>query len=88
MTDPGAPALHGGMHQGVVVRREGDYFGGAVNLAARLLALAGSGELLATRAAVERASDQDKWTALGSHKLRGLRAEVEIYRLEDALSPD
>lgn len=83
MTDPGAPALHGGMHQGVAVRREGDYFGGAVNLAARLLALAGSGELLATRAAVERASDQDKWTALGSHKPRGLRTEVEIYRLED-----
>jgi class 3 adenylate cyclase len=88
MTDPGAPALHGGMHQGVAVRREGDYFGGAVNLAARLLALAGSGELLASRAAVERASDQDKWTALGSHQPRDLRAEVEIYRLEDALSPD
>jgi adenylate cyclase len=83
MTEPGAPALHGGMHQGVVVRREGDYFGGAVNLAARLLALAGGGELLATRAAVERASGGDKWAALGSRKLRGLRAEVEIYRLED-----
>ena len=78
------PALHGGMHQGVVVRREGDYFGGAVNLAARLLVLAGSGELLATRAAVERAGGGDRWTALGGHKLRGLRAEVEVYRLEDA----
>jgi adenylate cyclase len=84
MTDLGAPALHGGMHQGVVVRREGDYFGGAVNLAARLLALAGSGELLATRAAVERASAADIWTAIGSRKLRGLRAEVEIYRLDEA----
>lgn len=84
MTDPGAPALHSGMHQGVVVRREGDYFGGAVNLAGRLLALAGSGELLATRAAVERASAADEWTAIGSRKLRGLRAEVEIYRLDDA----
>jgi class 3 adenylate cyclase len=84
MTDLGAPALHGGMHQGVVVRREGDYFGGAVNLAARLLALAGSGELLATRAAVERASAADVWTAIGSRKLRGLQAEVEIYRLDEA----
>ena len=83
MADPGALALHGGMHQGVVVRREGDYFGGAVNLAARLLALAGSGELLATRAAVDRASRADTWMALGRHRLRGLRAEVEIYRLED-----
>jgi adenylate cyclase len=84
MTEPGSPALHGGMHQGVVVRREGDYFGGAVNLAARLLALAGSGELLATRAAVERAGHADRWAALGSRKLRGLQAAVEIYRLEEA----
>ncbi|HEY4895895.1 MAG TPA: adenylate/guanylate cyclase domain-containing protein [Solirubrobacteraceae bacterium] len=83
MTEPGSPALHGGMHQGVVVRREGDYFGGAVNLAARLLALAGSGELLATRAAVERAGHADRWAALGSRKLRGLQAAVEIYRLEE-----
>ncbi|MFI4977741.1 MAG: adenylate/guanylate cyclase domain-containing protein [Solirubrobacterales bacterium] len=84
MDGSGALALHGGMHQGVVVRREADYFGGAVNLAARLLALAGSGELLATQAAVDRASGADTWMALGSHKLRGLRAEVEIYRLDDA----
>ena len=84
MTDPNAPALHGSMNQGVVVRRQGDYFGVAVNLAARLLALAGGGELLATRAAVDHAGDTDTWTPLGSRKLRGLREEVEIYRLENA----
>ena len=78
------PSLHAGMHQGVVVRREGDYFGGAVNLAARLLALAGSGELLATRAAVDRASGSERWAALGTRKLRGLQQEVEIFRLESA----
>jgi adenylate cyclase len=84
MAEPGAPALHGGIHQGVVVRREGDYFGGAVNLAARLLTLAGSGELLATREAVERAGTGDAWIALGGRTLRGLSKDVEIYRLEDA----
>jgi class 3 adenylate cyclase len=84
MDGPEALALHGAMHQGVVVRREGDYFGGAVNLAARLLALAGSGELLATGAAVERTDDADSWTALGSHRLPGLHTEVEVYRLQDS----
>ena len=79
----GDPALHAGIHQGIVVRREGDYFGGAVNLAARLLALAGSGELLATRAAVDHAGDDVSWAALGSRRLRGLRAEVEVFRLQD-----
>ena len=82
MSDPGMPALHGGIHQGVVLRREGDYFGGAVNLAARLLALAGSGELLATRAAVEHAGSEDEWTPLGTSRLRGLREPVDIYRLD------
>lgn len=77
-------ALHGGMHQGVVVRREGDYFGGSVNLASRLLALAGSGELLATRSAVDRAGGPGGWTALGGHRMRGLQAQVDVYRLDDA----
>ncbi len=83
MDEPGMPALHAGMHQGVVIRREGDYFGGAVNLASRLLALAGSGELLATRAAIERCGDAETWASLGRRKLRGLRREVEIFRLEN-----
>ena len=82
MADPGDPALHGGVHQGVVVRREGDYFGAAVNLAARLMALAGRDELLATRAAVESAGAEETWVPLGSRRLRGLREEVEIFRLE------
>jgi class 3 adenylate cyclase len=84
MSGAGQLALHGGMHQGVVVRREGDYFGGAVNLAARMLALAGSGELLATRAAVDRAGGQEAWTALGAHRLRGLAGHVDVYRLDEA----
>jgi class 3 adenylate cyclase len=90
MAEPGALALHGGMHQGVVVRREGDYFGGAVNLASRLLAPAGSGELLATRAAVDRTNDPDEWAPLGRQRLRGLHTEVEVYRLRpytDAAPP-
>ena len=84
MSGPGALALHGGMHQGVVVRREGDYFGGAVNLAARLLALAGSGELLATRAAVEATHAAGQWRALGTRRVRGLDSEIEVYRLRAA----
>lgn len=83
MAEPGALALHGALHQGVVVRREGDYFGGAVNLAARLLVLAGSGELLATGAAVERANDSDRWAPLGRRRLRGLHSDVDVYRLEE-----
>jgi class 3 adenylate cyclase len=39
---------HAGIHHGVAVFRDGDYFVRAVNLAARLLGAADAGEALAT----------------------------------------
>ncbi|MBI5104659.1 MAG: adenylate/guanylate cyclase domain-containing protein, partial [Solirubrobacterales bacterium] len=82
MDEPGLPALHGAVHQGEVLRIEGDYFGGAVNLTARLLSLAGTGELLATGAAVARAGGH-RWLPLGTRALRGLREEVAVFLLDD-----
>lgn len=42
------PAAHIGVHAGPVIRRESDYFGRTVNVAARLAAQAGPGEILVT----------------------------------------
>ena len=42
-------AIHGGMHVGPVVHAHGDIFGDAVNLTARLAALARPGEMLTSR---------------------------------------
>ncbi|MFN8112823.1 MAG: adenylate/guanylate cyclase domain-containing protein [Solirubrobacterales bacterium] len=81
MDDPEMPALHGAVHRGEILRFEGDYFGGAVNLTARLLALSGSGELLATGAAVASAGPDCEWKSLGRRTLRGFREPVEIHRL-------
>lgn len=81
MKGDGLPALHGAVHEGEILRYEGDYFGAAVNLTARLLALAGAGELLATGTAVAGAGDEPLWESLGSRHLRGFRSECEIYRL-------
>lgn len=57
MRAEGMPRVHASVHNGVAITREGDYFGGAVNLAARLLVVAGPDELLATRPAVEATGD-------------------------------
>src|ERR687896_1390579 len=43
-----APAVRVGLHHGPAVEREGDYFGAAVNLAARVSAAATGGEVLLT----------------------------------------
>jgi len=43
-----APGVRIGVHQGPATERHGDYFGMAVNVAARVMSLAGAGEVLAT----------------------------------------
>lgn len=82
MRSPGQPGIHASVHHGPAVPREGDYFGTAVNLAARLLARAERDELLATTPVIERCS-QFHWEHCGSERMRGFSDPVEIYRLSD-----
>lgn len=75
------PPVHASVHEGVAVYHDGDYFGGAVNLAARLLALSGADELLGSRPVVESTRDRFAWEARGAAPVRGLDEPVEIFRL-------
>jgi adenylate cyclase len=52
------PALRAGFHHGPAVERDGDVFGAAVNLAARVSAEAYAGEVLVTDAIAAAASDR------------------------------
>jgi adenylate cyclase len=52
------PSLRAGFHHGPAVERDGDVFGAAVNLAARVSAEAYAGEVLATDAIAAAASDR------------------------------
>lgn len=75
------PALHGSVHEGLALHRSGDYFGRVVNLAARLLGLSGTDELLATRPVVESTSDRFTWEPRVTTHIRGFREPIEIFRL-------
>ena len=55
MTPAGLPAAHTGIHAGPVIRRESDYFGRTVNVAARLASQAGPHEILLTPELLEAA---------------------------------
>ncbi|MBF4162887.1 adenylate/guanylate cyclase domain-containing protein [Nocardioides acrostichi] len=74
-----------GVHCGVVVSRDGDYFGRNVAMAARVAALADGGEVLLTddvREAVEGAEDaRMRFEDLGSVELKGLPGEHRLWRL-------
>jgi class 3 adenylate cyclase len=73
-----AVSAHASVHLGTAIARDDDYFGGAVNLIARLLGAAGRDELVATRRVVERTADSQTCEPLGLHEIRGVSEPLEV----------
>jgi adenylate cyclase len=81
LRDHGEPAIRVGLHHGSAVERAGDYFGAAVNLAARISALAAGGEVLVSgpTAALVPELDGVVYESRGRHVLRNVSEPVEIF---------
>lgn len=81
-----APALklQVALAQGEVVESAGDYFGDAVNVAARLLDHAGDNETLATSAVLDglTEAEQARFRSLDRMQLRGRAEPVHVHLLE------
>ena len=80
MQDDDLPPVHASAHQGTAISREGDYFGGAVNLAARLLDVAKGNELVVTASTADADPGGGAWESAGSVQVRGVRAAVDVVR--------
>ena len=80
MLGHGAPAVRVGLHHGSAVERDGDYFGAAVNLAARVSAEASGGEVLLTASTAALAPELEgvHYEARGRRALRNVREPVEL----------
>jgi adenylate cyclase len=76
-----SPGVHASVHHGVAIYREGDYFGRAVNLTARLLAQSGENELVATAAVAESTAERHEWRHRGALHVRGVATPVDVYLL-------
>ncbi|MGC1813800.1 MAG: adenylate/guanylate cyclase domain-containing protein [Solirubrobacterales bacterium] len=74
------PKMHAGLHHGRAVFRDGDYYGRAVNLAARLQGIADSNQLLATAGVVEAVPDRP-WEPVGERSLLGFDQPIEVFAL-------
>jgi predicted ATPase/class 3 adenylate cyclase len=74
------------VHAGEAVSRDGDYFGGTLNRAARIRGLAAGGEILLSRAAHDLVADllpdDVVLVDLGDHAMRGLRRRETVYLVE------
>lgn len=75
------PAVHASVHHGVALYREGDYFGQTVNLASRLLDLAGDDEVVASESVARATEKLFDWSDAGWRELRGVAEPVATYRL-------
>jgi adenylate cyclase len=68
-----------GIHYGSALYRDGDYYGRAVNQAARVVARAAGGEVVVTRPVVEAAGDHLEFERIGEVRLRGFNEVTELF---------
>ena len=77
----GWPPVRVGIHTGRAVERRGDWFGAAVNVAARVLDAAEAGQVVVTddtRAAAR--SEEIAFRSLGRHELRNVLEGHDLYQ--------
>jgi len=78
----GSLSAHAGIHTGPVVERDLDLFGRTVNLASRIAAVAGQGEVLASLAVVEAVDGASfRFERLDERSLKGIAEPVALYRV-------
>jgi adenylate cyclase len=77
----GTPPVRVGLHHGDAVERAGDYFGAAVNLAARVSSVAAGGEVLVSgeTAALVPELEGVVFESRGRHELRNVGEPIEIF---------
>ncbi len=76
---PGGLRVRMGLHQGTAQERAGNYFGPAVNLAARVMSAAWGGQILCTDAIAGRGNAT--FDRLGTHHLRDVDGTVALHQV-------
>jgi adenylate cyclase len=67
------------VHYGVALYRDGDYYGRDVNIASRVAARSGGGEVLVTRPVVDEVGPHLEFERIAEIKLKGFKEATEIF---------
>jgi predicted ATPase len=76
-----------GLHTGEAELRGGDYFGTAVNRAARLVAVGHRGQIICSSATAEVGDSDIGLVDLGEHRLRDLDRPMHVFQIGDGSFP-
>jgi class 3 adenylate cyclase len=78
----GQPPVRVGMHSGPGVRRDGDWYGGTVNLASRVAQAAHPGEVMLTEATRREVGEPDDFEVVerGSRYFKNIPEPVPVHR--------
>jgi predicted ATPase len=76
-----------GLHTGEAELRDGDYFGTAVNRAARLVAVGHGGQIISSSSTAELADTNAALVDLGEHQLRDLDRPMHVFQVGDGSFP-
>jgi adenylate cyclase len=79
---PAPPRI--GVHYGVALYRDGDYYGRDVNIASRVAARSGGGEVLVTRPVIERAGSHLEFERIAEVRLKGFTDSTEVFLARQA----
>jgi class 3 adenylate cyclase len=83
----GGLPLHHGLHAGDVIREEGNVFGGAVNIAARISSLSAPGEVLVSDIVrgLARTSAGVSFENRGEQALKGVGEPVRVWAIREGV---
>lgn len=73
-----------GVNTGTAIRRDGDWFGAAVNIASRVADVADGGQIIVTprtRTAAVHRIPLDRFRSVGTHRLKNIAEGIELYEL-------
>ncbi len=75
--------VHGGLHYGKVLKRDGNYFGSALNLAARITGKAVAGTFLCSDEFVNAVTDKSvcSFKSKGNYFFKNISGEKEVFEL-------
>jgi adenylate cyclase len=75
------PSVHAGIAHGEALPRGGDWYGRPVNLASRITDFARAGSVVVDAMVREAADGQFDWSRIGRRSLKGIRGQVELFRV-------